>query len=161
MAEVIPAGDAAQAYVEMQFHELFGVTETVTPAVYIADVDITDSTGTRFRTNYVSDPNDTFGLGTVIRQAVDAWILAGNLVSPYVPPPPQPYSLAIDTLWSRMTDLEATDFDDAMSVAQPLRLRRQFNTAMTMMSGSEIFAFTRGVLVTVVTETRADEILAE
>jgi len=157
----VTPGEITQNIENMQLHEIFSVTATLTPEVYILDVDITDMNNERYRCDYASTPDDTFGLSLIIREALLLWIMAGSPVIPYAAPPPQPYSLAIDTLWSRMTDPEAADFDTAMAVAQPIRLRRQFNTIMTMMSDSEIFTFTRSVLVTVMTETRADQILAE
>lgn len=74
--------------------------------------------------------------------------------------PPQPYSLPVAVLWLRMTDTEAEDFDTAMSTASPLRLRKAFNTANSLASDGELFGFVRGVMIGVVTEIRADEIMA-
>lgn len=140
-------------------HEVFSVSATGEPDVFILDVDITDASGQRYRCDYVSRPDDPFGLAPTIRQ----WLVDNPEfpITPYVEPPPQPYSLPVSTLWGRMTDLEAEDFDVAMSTASPLRLRRQFNSASTMASDGELFAFVKGVLNTVVSPQRADELMAD
>jgi hypothetical protein len=141
-------------------HEVFGVTATQTELIYVVDVDLTDMYGNRYRCDYVSNPDDTYGLGPTIRQ----WLVEHEgeyVIQPYVEPPPQPYSINVSTLWGRMTDEEAEAFDSAMATASPLRLRRQFLSAQTMMSDSELCTFARGVLVTVVTEIRCDELLAQ
>ena len=124
-----------------------------------------------FVLNTVEDPHMPFAyresdpysgeLGLWLTQ----WLIDNaDQVQPYVappPPPPVPYSFAIDTLWGRMTDEEAETFDSAMAVASPLRLRRQFQSAQTMMSDSELFTFTQGVLSGALTEARATELLAQ
>jgi hypothetical protein len=76
------------------------------------------------------------------------------------PLPPPPYTLNISTIWGRMTDEEAEAFDAAVSTTPPLRLRKQFQSASTMKSDSELFTWVRNVLIGVSDATRADEILA-
>lgn len=75
--------------------------------------------------------------------------------------PLEPYSLPVALFWLAMTDEEAENFDAAMAVATPLRLRRSFNTATSMMSDGELFAFAKTALKTVVTDARANEIMSE
>lgn len=74
--------------------------------------------------------------------------------------PPQPYILPVYVIWMRMTDDEAEEFDSAISAASPLRLRKAFNTATNLTSGSELFLFVRNILINIFDETRADEIVA-
>lgn len=78
----------------------------------------------------------------------------------FLNPPPPPYGLPVSVFWTRMTDEEAEEFDGAMATASPLRLRRVFNSATSITSGTELFLFVRNVLVGVVSGTRADEIMA-
>ena len=68
----------------MQLHEVFSVTATLEPDVYILDVDITDMNGERYRCEYASSPNDPFGLAPVVRTAVDQWIATNNPILPHV-----------------------------------------------------------------------------
>lgn len=65
-------------------HEIFSVRETITPGVVTLDIDLTDMNGERYRCNYVSDPNDTFGLNPTIRQ----WLVDNPdfPIEPYVAP---------------------------------------------------------------------------
>lgn len=70
-----------------ELHEFFGVTATATPEVYIIDVDITDINGERYRCDYVSAPDDTYGLAPTIRAVLAQWIANGNPVTAYAPPP--------------------------------------------------------------------------
>jgi len=70
----------------MQLHEVFSVTATLEPDVYILDVDITDMNGERYRCEYASRPDDTFGLAPVVRENLEQWIAAGKPVGAYVPP---------------------------------------------------------------------------
>lgn len=97
--------------------------------------------------------------------AVELWTRATSgefgPIAGYVAPPLVPYELSVSVFWTRMSDTEADEFDAAMSVAPPLRLRKVFNTSQVLTSQTELFDFVRGVLVTVVSETRADEILAQ
>lgn len=78
----------------------------------------------------------------------------------FLNPPAPPYILPISVFWVRMSDSEAEEFDEAISVASPLRLRRAFNSASSMISKSEIFLFVLGVLLDVTSEHRASEIMA-
>lgn len=66
-------------------HEVFAVKATNTPGVYMLDVELTDMSGERYRCQYVSDPEDTFGLNPVIRN----WLIENEGeydVLPYAPP---------------------------------------------------------------------------
>jgi len=67
-------------------HQIFAVRATERANVYQVDVDLTDMVGERYTCEYLSDPDDTFGLAPTIRQ----WLItnAGNYeIAPYVPPP--------------------------------------------------------------------------
>lgn len=77
----------------MELHEIISVAETEEDGVYIATVDITDMSGERYETDYVSRAGDIFGLAPTIRYAVEAWIADGKPVLPYEPPPPPPVDL--------------------------------------------------------------------
>ena len=94
------------------------------------------------------------------RQMLAEWEAEGNVIEPYVAPPPAPYDLAVSDIWGRMTDAEAEAFDAAMSVAPPLRLRKQFNSASIMTSDSELFNFTKGVLTSSIGAARTGEVMA-
>lgn len=78
----------------------------------------------------------------------------------FLNPPLPPYTLPVSVFWTRMTDDEAEGFDGAMASASPLRLRRAFNSATSIISETELFLFVRTVLVGGVPATRADEIMA-
>lgn len=106
---------------------------------------------------FTASPDDPEPLGQELYAEI---IASGVPIEPYVAPPPLPYNLPVSVLWGRMTDLEAEDFDAAMSTASPLRLRRQFNSASTMLSTGELFTFVHNVLLTVVSEARATELMA-
>jgi hypothetical protein len=83
----------------------------------------------------------------------------GN-VAPYVAPPPTPYEYLIGTLWGRMTDDEAEEFDSASMTASPLKMRKQFQLAISMTSDSELFAWVKALLASLFGGSRADELLA-
>lgn len=66
-------------------HEVFGVRREQEEGVYVVDVELTDMNGERYRCNYVSAPDDTFGLAPVIRQ----WLIDNEgqyEIAPYVAP---------------------------------------------------------------------------
>lgn len=91
-----------------------------------------------------------------------AWLIEHeDEILPWVDPPPSPYNFQITTLWGRLTEDEAEEFDEAVSVTGPLKTRKQFNLATSMTSDSELFAWVRDILVGLFGETRADELLAE
>lgn len=70
---------------QTHLHEVFSIQATERDNVYILDVDLTDSNGERYRCDYVSDPNDTYGLNPTIRHWLS--INEGNfIVAPYAPP---------------------------------------------------------------------------
>jgi len=72
----------------MELHEITAIAASGEPDAYIASVEITDSEGARYQTEYVSRPDDPFGLAPAIREAVEGWIADGKPVAPYEPPPP-------------------------------------------------------------------------
>lgn len=104
-----------------------------------------------------ANPDDIEPSGQELYTAI---IASGEPIGSYMAPPPMPYLLPVSALWGRMTNLEAEDFDAAMFTASPLRLRRQFNSTLTIASDGELFAFVKGVLNTVVSQQRADELMA-
>ena len=69
----------------MELHQVFSVTASSEADVYLLDVDITDLNGDRYRCEYISAPNDDFGLAPVIRQ----WLINNQgsyTINPYVAP---------------------------------------------------------------------------
>jgi hypothetical protein len=93
---------------------------------------------------------------------VGNWLASNpDKIEAYVPPPPQPYNFQITNLWDRLTEDEAEEFDGEATTASPLKLRKQFATATSMMSDSELFAWVRNILTGLFGETRADELLAQ
>lgn len=88
-----------------------------------------------------------------------AWGMS-HTITAYAPPAPPPFSLPVSELWSAMTDVEAEDFDAAMSSASPLRLRRAFNSATSIYSESELFSFTFNVMKGAIGLARAQEIMS-
>lgn len=51
----------------VSLHEVYSVTETLEPYVYKMDIDLTDMNGERYRADYISSPNDSFGLNPILR----------------------------------------------------------------------------------------------
>lgn len=73
--------------ISLTLHEVFAVRATADAEVFIVDVDITDMNGDRYRCDYVSSPDDGFGLAPFIRK----WLNdnAGSYeILPYAPPAP-------------------------------------------------------------------------
>lgn len=70
----------------MELHEVFSVRETLTTGVFSLDVELTDMNDERYRCEYMSAPDDTFGLAPAVREAVLRWIADGKPISPYVAP---------------------------------------------------------------------------
>lgn len=85
-------------------HEVFSVRQTGTANTFILDVELTDMNGERYRCNYVSAPDDDFGLAPAIRQ----W-LADNegqyTVAPYQPPTAEQVREAMPDLSARQLRL--------------------------------------------------------
>lgn len=65
-------------------HEVFSVTETETSGIVRLNVDLTDMNGERYICDYVSNPNDTFGLNPKIREWLE--VNPDYPVQPHVPP---------------------------------------------------------------------------
>lgn len=64
-------------------HEVFEVRATNVEHVYVVDVELTDMTGERYRADYVSAPDDPFGLAPTVRE----WLNTNEYeVVPYVAP---------------------------------------------------------------------------
>lgn len=66
-------------------HEVYSVSATQTPDVYILNVELTDTVGDRYRCDYVSAPDDKFGLAPTIRQ----WLIDNEgkyEIAPFVAP---------------------------------------------------------------------------
>lgn len=70
----------------MELHAVISVAAANEPDVYLAFVDLTDMNGERYETEYVSRPDDTFGLAPSVRAGIDQWIADGKPVLPYAPP---------------------------------------------------------------------------
>lgn len=92
----------------MKIHEVFAVRGSGEPGVYIIDVELTDTYGERYRCDYVSAPDDSFGLNPVIRK----WLEENPTfpVQPYVPP-------TAEELRGLMPPLARTKFKLALSRA--------------------------------------------
>lgn len=100
-------------------HEILGVKATDAPDIYIATIDLTDTAGERYETDYVSRPGDPFGLAPTVRDAITQWIADGKPVAPYVPPPeptPEDVREAMPPLTARQLRLGLVD--NGYSVAQ-------------------------------------------
>lgn len=66
-------------------HAVYGVKATIEELIYQVDVEITDMAGQSYRCDYLSRPEDTFGLAPTIR----GWLIANEgsyVIAPYVPP---------------------------------------------------------------------------
>ena len=109
---------------------------------------------------YASNPTDPYGLGPAVRQ----WLIDNEgsyVIIPYVAPPPSPYTFQVATLWGRLTDDEAEEFDTASMTASPLKMRKQFLLAVQMNSDSELFAWLLALLTSLFGATRAAALLVE
>lgn len=112
----------------MELHSIIEVRATAAQDTYIAQADITDMTGERRVVDYVSAPNDAFGLAPVIRVAVDQWIAAGNPVTPYTPPTLEELRASMSSLTPRQLRLglvangiSLTQVEDAIAaIADPV-----------------------------------------
>lgn len=90
-------------------HEVFGVYATQDEGIFIVDVDLSDMYGERYRTNYASYPNDTFGLAPIVRQ----WLVDHEgeyTIEPYVPP-------TTEQVRAEMTPLTRAAFRTAFKAA--------------------------------------------
>lgn len=73
--------------------------------------------------------------------------------------PPAPVVTAKADMWRRCTDDEASKLYDAMQQA-PLRARMVFDAALNVSTADELYPTLRQIIVSVVGEDRAAEILA-
>jgi hypothetical protein len=72
----------------MALHKVMSVTATGQKNVFVVSVDITDIEGERYICDYVSNPNDPFGLAPEIRK----WLKENKgkyKIKPYVEPKPE------------------------------------------------------------------------
>ncbi|MCG7507219.1 hypothetical protein [Mesorhizobium retamae] len=67
-------------------HEIHSVKATEFPDVFILRIDRTDAFGERAASDYVSVPNDTVGLGPIVRVHCEQWLADGKPIVPYAPP---------------------------------------------------------------------------
>lgn len=74
-------------------------------------------------------------------------------------PPPVVREVFVSDIWGALTDPEAEAFDTAMATASPLRLRKQFNSATSFMSDSELYTFVKGVMTGAIGAARAGEVM--
>lgn len=78
----------------------------------------------------------------------------------YTPPVVPPvYTIHLEEMWRRMVDEEAEAFDAAIA-ASPVRLRRMFNLATSITSGTELYGFVEGKLTDLFGEVRSKELLS-
>lgn len=101
----------------MELHELISVSETIQGGVYSVSVDITDSGGDRYICDYVSSPDDPFGLAPTVRIAVEQWVVDGKPVAPYIPPPPP----TAEEIRVAMPDLERWRVNTVIDLTPGLR----------------------------------------
>lgn len=86
-------------------NSVFSVHATNDPNVYIAEVEITDTYGERYRCHYTSTPGDPHGHAPIVRSALEAWLSRGDPVSPYVPPTAEELRAALPALSPRQIRL--------------------------------------------------------
>lgn len=111
---------------------------------------------------YVLGPTDPYGMAPELRVVVEAWVQEGNPVGEYVEPPPPPAPpkvVALGDFWTRITDEEAEQFDDAM-MAKPIRLRRLYMAEQSAYTEhTELFDAVSEVLADLFGDARRDELL--
>jgi len=142
-----------------QIIEVFSVQAVGVPDQYLIDMAFSID-GTEYRSVFGSVPDDQFGMGPVVRQ----WLVDHEgeyTILPYVAPPPVPYDYQINVLWTRLTDDEAEEFDAASTTASPLKMRKQFATATSMLSTGELFAWVKTLLINLFGSDRAEDLLAD
>lgn len=112
---------------------------------------------------YVLGPTDPHGIAPEVRAAVALWIVDGKPVGEYVEPPPlpaPPQIVSLSDFWTRITDDEAEQFDDAM-MANPIRLRRLYMAEQTAYTeGTELFEVVSATLVQLFGQVRRDQLFA-
>lgn len=135
------------------------ITATGVANVYQMQIEL-DFDGTHSVVPFGLTPDDMAPLSIELRQ----WMIDHDgeyTILPFVEPPPVAYSFRVETLWSRLTDEEAEDFDTASATASPLKMRKQFQVATSMMSDGDLFAWLKALLTTLFGAERAEELLAE
>ncbi len=75
--------------------------------------------------------------------------------------PSPPYILPVSLLWMRLgeDEEEAEAFDAKMAVAKPLSSRKAFNAAQTLLEGSDLFNFTKQVMLSALSAARTDVVM--
>lgn len=71
----------------IELHGIQAVFATAEEGVLLAQIDCTDQQGIRGVREFASRADDPFGLGPLVRQAIEDWQNDGNEVAPYVAPP--------------------------------------------------------------------------
>jgi hypothetical protein len=158
--EMIIEEEQTSSLVTPSINAVYEVRAQAQEGVYIVFCNITDMYGATYDCEYATSPDDTFGLNPMFRQ----WLVDHQgeyVIVPYIAPPPAPYNLQIATLWDRLSEDEAEMFDTAVATASPLKMRKQFLLATSMMSDSELFAWVKSLLVGLFGEARATELLAQ
>ncbi|NZD50550.1 hypothetical protein [Rhizobium leguminosarum] len=84
---------------------------------------------------------------------------AAEVVAFVNPPISAVYTIGKSTPWRRMSDEEVADVDAAMQTA-PLKQRRIYEAASYISTEDELFSTLKAVLSTVLSPSRADELLA-
>lgn len=96
--------------------------------------------------------------GNMHRQEIAAWEAEGNVIPPFVPPPPF-FVIPKDLPWRRMTDAEALSVKNAMSMQLP-RFQMIYDGAPAISSGDELYSTLTTFLTAVLNAKRAAELLA-
>lgn len=99
-------------------HEIHSVKATEFPDVFILRIDRTDAFGERATGDYVSVPNDTIGLGPMVRVGCEQWLADGGPVVPYAPPTPEQARAAMPALTPRQLRLGLIDGGHSVATVQ-------------------------------------------
>lgn len=96
----------------MLLHQVYSVKATKDALVYIVDADITDSVGDTSRVDYVSRPDDPYGLNPTFRK----WLVDNQgsfTIEPYVEPvlSPEEIRAQMPALTSRQFWMAAANID--------------------------------------------------
>ena len=96
----------------MQLHQVYSVKATKDALVYLIEADITDNVGESSRVDYVSRPDDPYGLNPTFRQ----WLTSNEgayTIEPYVEPvfTPEEIRARMPALTSRQFWMAAANID--------------------------------------------------